>query len=200
VSKSPAFVRNAHDFADELSRVLTATITHTPLRGEPLEGRDTVYLRFRPPNEDANFRFVELENDCWVSIYQRLVPSEQDSRMVHTAQYSYTHSLGPNPDHDWLVRYDYDPEKEDDEDYEYPISHVHVNAKNATYDEFIKSIKDKYTPLSDIHLPTERISLEDFIKHLIVKFKIPVLHGKTQREALEILDENRLRFEEKRTR
>ena len=128
------------------------------------------------------------------------MPGEQDPRRVHTAQYSYSYSLGPNPDEDWLVRYDYEPEKEGDEDYEYPISHVHVNAKNETYDEFITGVKDKYTPLSDVHLPTERISLEGFIKHLIVEFKVPLLYGKTKEEAFEILDENRRRFQERRTR
>ncbi len=204
---NPAFERNARDFADELSRALTATITYTPLRLELVEGTNTAYLRFRPPSEIEDFRYVELENGCWVSIYQRLVPNEEDPRKVNTAESSYSYSLGPNPDEHWLVRYDYEPDKEHDEESEnesdedgpYPIAHVHVNAHNETYDEFITSIKDKYSPLSDIHLPTKRISLEEFIQHLIVEFKVPLLYGKTKKESLEILDEHRRRFEARRT-
>jgi hypothetical protein len=85
------------------------------------------------------------------------------------------------------------------EDGPYPVSHVHVNAHNDTYEEFIKSIKGKYTPLSDIHLPTKRISLEDFIEHVIVEFKVPLLHGKTKKQALDLLEEGRRRFEQNRT-
>lgn len=204
---SPAFRRSAEAFANELSGALTGTITYTPLRCEILEGTNVAYLRFRRPSNDTELRFVELENGCWISIYQRLVPNEDDPRKVHTAEYSYSYSLSPNVDRDWLIRYDYEPEKgraqdSDNEDAgggPYPDSHVHVNAHNEAYDEFIKSIKDKYTPLSDIHFPTARISLEAFIRHLIVEFRVPLLHGKSKREALQILEEAERRFQMNRT-
>ena len=51
-----------------------------------------------------------------------------------------------------------------------------------------------------MHFPTGRISLEDFIEHLLVEFQVPILYGRSVREALEILEEGLEEFREKRTR
>jgi len=171
------------------------------LQYEFIRGKDQLeaLLEFVPSNEDPDLRYVRLDNGCWINVLQRLVPNAKDRRVVSTAKYSYSYSLSSDQDNDWLVRYDYEPEMEHDKNYEFPISHVHVNAHNDAYDEFIKRVKGKYTPLSDIHLPTKRISLEDFIEHLIVEFKVPPLHGKTKEQALTILEEGRQRFEKNRT-
>jgi len=199
--KNPAFERNARRFADELSEALTGTISHVHLQYQPIPWKDQpgALLEFAPSNNDPDLRYVRLENGTWINVVQRLTPNADNPKVVSTAKYSYSYSLGPDPDKDWLVRYDYEPEKEQDDEYPYPISHVHVNARNAIYDEFITKIKDKYTPLSHIHLPTKRISLEDFIDHLRVEFKVPLLHGKTDRDADEVLDKGRKRFEANRS-
>jgi hypothetical protein len=157
-------------------------------------------LEFRPSHEDPDLRYVELENGCWINILQRLVPNSEDPRVVSTAKYSYSCSLGPEPDEDWLIRYDYVPQEEGNPDYPYPVSHVHINAKNETYDSFMEASEGEYKPLSDIHLPTKRVSLEDFIEHLIVEFDVPPIHGKTTTAVLEILKKQRERFQQRRSK
>ena len=37
------------------------------------------------------------------------------------------------------MRYDYVPERSQDPEHPYPASHVHVNATNGSYDEFMAS-------------------------------------------------------------
>ena len=71
-------------------------------------------LQFRPDPDVPEQRYVELENGCWISVLQRIVPNPEDPDRVRTAAYSYSYSLGPNPDKDWLVRYDYVPERAQD--------------------------------------------------------------------------------------
>jgi hypothetical protein len=151
-------------------------------------------IRFRPER-----RYVELGNGSFVSVLQRLVPDLDDVSGIRTTAYSYSYALGPNPDEDWLVRYDYVPEMAARPDYPYPASHVHVNATSELYQAFVEAPGQR-RPLSRIHFPAGRIGLEDFIEHLIVEFGVPVLYGRGKEEALEILAESRERFEEHRTR
>jgi hypothetical protein len=91
------------------------------------------------------------------------------------------------------------PERAQDSEHPYPASHVHVNATNRYYDEFMRGLGED-RPLSQVHFPTGRISLEDFVEHLLIEFRVPVLYGRSVREAIEILDEGREEFREKRTR
>jgi hypothetical protein len=198
--KNPAFRRAAQEFADQLSKTLTRTISLIPLRCRFVRGKNEANLTFVPPAEDPNRRYVELANGCWVNVHQRLVPNANDPKIVSTARYSYSYSLGPDFDADWLVRNDYESEVEGNPDYPYPVSHVHVNGTNEAYTEFVKNTQGEDKPLSDVHLPTRRISLEDFIEHLIVEFKVPLLEGKTVAEILTILNEGRSQFEANRTR
>lgn len=143
---------------------------------------------------------MKLGNDCRISVYQLLVPNANDPQSVTTARYSYAYSFGPDPDQDWLVRYDYEPEKINDDDHPYSVSHVHINAENDVYAEFIKETTGKTRPLSRLHLPTRRISLEDFVDHLIIEFDVPILGGKTKTRVDEVLNEGRQNFEQNRSR
>ena len=59
-------------------------------------------LQFRPDPDVPERRYVELENGCWVSVLQRVVPNPEDPGRVRTAAYSYSYSLGPDPDEEWL--------------------------------------------------------------------------------------------------
>lgn len=199
--RNPAFKRNAWEFATELSETLTATISHIPLRCSFVRGKDRLeaILEFVPSPEDSDFRYVELGNGIWINILQRLVPHPKDARAVQTAKYSYSCSLGPNVDDEWLIRYDYVPVMGED-DFPYPVSHMHINAENSAYDSFMEGTKREGRPLSRLHFPTKRVSLEDFIEHLIVEFEVPVLHGKDKEDALETLNRGRERFERRRTR
>ncbi len=198
-SRDPSFERSAREFADALSSLLTRTITYQPLVCSFVGRLNVALLQFRPDPELPERRYVELENGCWVSVLQRVVPNPEDPDRVRTAAYSYSYSLGPNPDEEWLVRYDYVPERSQDPEHPYPASHVHVNATNGSYDEFMASSGED-RPLSQVHFPTGRISLQDFVEHLLVEFRVPILYGRSMREALEILEEGREEFREKRTR
>ena len=195
---NPAFERNARTFANELSETLTGSISPVHLRCEfrRTSSKLEALLEFAPSNEDPDLRYVQLGNGSWINIVQRLVPNSSDPRIVSTAKYSYSYTLGgDNPDNEWLVRYDYELGKKN-----YPESHVHKNAENRLYNEFIEVTRDKHKPLADVHFPTKRISLEEFIDHLLVEFEIPVLHGKSKSEVRKMLAEQQKRFEEKRTR
>ena len=198
--KNPAFRRKAQEFADELSETLTRTISPVPLRCRFVTGKNEANLTFVPPAGHPDRRYVQLANGCWLNVHQRLAPNKKNPKIVSTAKYSYSYSLGPDFDNDWLVRYYYEPEMEDNPDYPYPISHVHMNGTNKAYDAFTKGAKINYPPLSDIHFPTRRISLEEFIKHLMVEFKVPPLEGRTKEEVEEILDEGMEQFRKKRTK
>lgn len=197
--KTPAFRRKAQEFADELSRTLTTTISPVPLHCRFVRGKNEASLTFVPPPEFPDRRYVELENACWVNVHQRLVPNKKNPKIVSTARHSYSYSLSSDFDHDWLVRYDYEPEEECNPDYPYPISHVHVNGVNESYTAFMATQGEKKV-LSDVHLPTKRISLEEFVRHLIVEFKVPLLGGRTEKEVQETLTMGLGRIKEKRTK
>jgi len=199
VSRDPSFERNAREFADGLSSLLTRTITYQPLVCSFVGGLNVALVQFRPDPDVPEQRYVELENGCWVSVLQRVVPNPEDPDRVRTAAYSYSYSLGPDHDEEWLVRYDYVPERAAQEpEHPYPASHVHVNASNGSYDEFMRALSED-RPLSQVHFPTGRISLEDFVEHLLIEFRVPILYGRSVREALEILEEGREEFRKKRT-
>jgi hypothetical protein len=197
--KNPAFRRKAQEFADELSKTLTQTMSPVPLRCRFVRGKNEASLTFVPPQENPDRRYVELANGCWVNVHQRLIPNRTNPKIVSTARYSYSYSLSPNFDDDWLVRYDYEPEEVDNPEYPYPISHVHVNGINESYTEFMDR-QGESKVLSDVHLPTKRISLEDFIEHLVVEFRVPLLEDKTEEEVRDILEEGRRRFKANRTK
>jgi hypothetical protein len=192
---NPSFERNTREFANELSKTLTGTISPVHLGCEFLRTKDKLeaIIEFVPTHEDPDLRYVQLKNGCWINILQRLVPNRDNPATVSTAKYSYTCSLGQDPDKHWLVRYDYEPGK-----HTYPASHVHINAENEDYNKFMEGTK--YRPLSNLHFPTKRVSLEDFIEHLIVEFEVPLLHGKTKEEVFETLRRGRERFEDRRTK
>jgi hypothetical protein len=197
--KNPAFRRGAQEFADELSKTLTTTISPVALRCRFVKGKNEANLTFVPPKEEPDRRYVELENGCWINVHQRLVPNKNKPKKVSTAKHSYSYSLSPNFDRDWLVRYDYEPEEEDNLNYPYPISHVHINGVNESYRKFMVAQGEKKV-LSDIHLPTKRIGLEDFIRHLLVEFRVPILKGRTKEEVEDTLATGLARFEAKRSK
>ncbi len=197
--KNPAFRRGAQEFADELSKTLTTTISPVPLRCRFVSGKNEANLTFVPPTDFPDRRYVELGTGCWVNVHQRLVANKKNPKIVSTAKYSYSYSLSPDFDHDWLVRYDYEPEEEGNPDYPYPISHVHVNGVNESYTAFMATQGEKKV-LPDVHLPTKRISLEEFVRHLIVEFKVPLLEDRTKEEVQETLTMGLERFEAKRTK
>jgi hypothetical protein len=96
--------------------------------------------------------------------------------------------LGPDPDKDWLLRYDYVPdEPANDPEYEYPVAHVHFNGVSKAYDRLGQA---KNRPLHKLHCPTERITIEDFIEHLIIEFD--ALTGETRTAALAFMRNDRL--------
>lgn len=141
--QSPVMARCASVcFATE--RADTRTITYQPLVCSFVGGRNVALLQFRPDPDVPEQRYVELENGCWVSVLQRIVPNPEEPDRVRTAAYSYSYSLGPNPDEEWLVRYDYVPERAQDPEHTYPASHVHVNATNESYDEFMASLGEEF--------------------------------------------------------
>ena len=191
-----AFERNVAAFANELSETLTTTVSRVHLAYGFVRGRDSIeaVLEFAAHTEDEDSRYVELDNGCWINVLHRLVPNSDDPKIVSTAKYSYACSLGPNQDKDWLLRYDYERWKET-----YPPSHIHVNAENRAYNDFVKGTRHAKRPLHEVHLPTRRISLEAFIRHLIVEFDVPPVPGKTKAQILGTLDEGEKRFEMNRS-
>ncbi len=149
--------------------------------------RRGAFISYRNP------RSVELGNGCRIRVFQRVVPHPEDPEgLITTAEYSYSYALGPDPDLEWLLRYDYVPEEAAKPEFEYPVAHVHFNGTSEAYDGFDMPGKK---PLNKLHCPTERITLEDFIEHLIIEFDAPT-HGDKE-EALAFLAESRREFHEK---
>ena len=190
---APSFERSARGFANDLSRLLTRTVTYQPLVCDFVGDGNVVLIRFRPEH-----RYVELGNGSFISVLQRVVPDPEAVSGIRIAAYSYSYALGPNPDEDWLVRYDYVPEMAARPDYPYPASHVHINATSEPYEAFAEA-SGRRRPLSQVHFPTGCIGIEDLIEHLIVEFDVPVLYGRSKEEALGILAESR-RLRERRIR
>lgn len=126
-------------------------------------------------------------------ISQIILPNSEDQGRVTTSEYSYSYALGPDPDQDWLLRYDYVPdEPAKNPEYEYPVAHVHFNGISEAYNR-LDQAEDK--PLHKLHCPTERITVEDFIEHLIIEYDTPT-HG-TRAAALRLLADSRRDFHER---
>lgn len=196
MSKSrAAFQRNARDFNDHLSSLLTRTITpNNPLK--PIIRPNAAFISFRGAEKFGDKPSVELANGCSIRVSQIILPNEERPEKVTTDWYSYSYALGPNHDRDWLVRYDYVPGRAEDPEHEYPIAHVHFNGDSRAYKDFQMPGKRE---LERLHFPTRRISLEDFIEHLIIELK--VLEGRAKDEALSLLKKSRAKYEnEKRIR
>lgn len=137
---------------------------------------------------------VKLGNDCRIRASQTILPNPDAPTGVTTAKYSYLYALGPDPDKDWLLRYDYVPEVPSrNPGFKYPVAHVHFNGASEAYDNFVNPGKK---PLRELHCPTDRITVEDFIEHLIIEFDAPTHNGKNA--ALALLDKSRREFHEQR--
>jgi hypothetical protein len=196
LSNSPAaFERNARAYNDYLSSLFTRTITEHPLR--PIIRPHGAFISFRGAERFGDSPNVELENGCRIRVSQTILPNSEDHSKVTTAEYSYSYALGPDPDKDWLLRYDYVPDEPvRNPEYEYPVAHVHFNGVSEAYDR-LDQAEDK--PLHKLHCPTERITVEDFIEHLIIEFD--ALTGEKRTVALALLAQSRRRFhEQERTR
>lgn len=190
-SSAAKFRRNADEFNDHLSSLLTKTITNQPLR--PIKRDNAAFISFRGAEKFGEGASVDLGNGCSIRINQFITPHESNPDKVTTTWYSYSYALGPDHDRDWLVRYDYVPLKAMEDDYEYPSAHLHFNGHSDTYEDF--DLEDKKA-LHKLHFPSKRISLEDFIEHLIVEFRL--LPESEKHEAVRFLEESRSTFEEKK--
>ncbi len=192
MSSSPAaFEQKAEEFNDRLSSLFTRTITERVLK--PIIRPNVTYISFEGAERPGHRPSVELRNGCQIRVSQTILPNPTAPAGVTTAEYVYVLALGPDPERDWLVRYEYAP---DEPANKYPVAHVHFNGTSEAYNAFPKRKREL---LRDAHFPTDRITAEDFIEHLIIEFDTPT-HG-NKAEALEFLAESRRKFhEEDRTR
>ena len=186
-----AFERNAEEFSDYLSSLLTKTITEHPLR--PIIRSRAAFISFRGAKRFGERPRIELGNGCRIQVSQIILPNpEHPRRKVTTAEYQYSLLLGPDSK-DWLLRYEYVPEQVAKKR---PVAHVHFNGTSEVYNTF--NMPEKKA-LPKLHCPTGRLPLEDFIEYLITEFNVPTKSG--PKEALAFLAENREKFyREKRTR
>ena len=186
MSSSPAaFEQRAEEFNDRLSSLFTRTITERALK--PIIRSNVAYITFEGAERTGDRPSVELGNGCRIRASHTIRHSPDAPSEITTVEYVYAYALGPDPERDWLARYDYAPERPT----KYPAAHVHFNGTSDAYDVFPKP-KDK--PLRDVHFPTDRITVEDFIEHLIIEYDVPT-HG-SRAEALELLAESRRTFHE----
>ena len=182
MTNSPRFRRDALRFREHLSSLLTRTIAPDhPLACRFYPGGDRAQLELRDG--------VAPAGDGLMRVSQLIGPSRQPGRTVRTLKYSYLYAVGPDPDTDWLVRYDYEPyQAEIDPSYRYPIAHVHFNGSSPAYAAYA-SARVQGRPLERLHFPTRRISLEEFVELLIVEFGAET-PGRTAEEALDFLAES----------
>ena len=185
----PSFQRNAPQYSNYLSSLLTRTITHQGLVCRIIRNRATIEF----PNE-----YTTLGKSGSLRVLQKIAPNATHADKVTVLSYSYAYVIGPNPDEEPLVRYEYVPEQVARGDYPYPVGHMHIRATSRQYDAFMASHDKK--PLHRVHFPTGRISLEEFIRLLIVEFHVPTRNNDPI-QALALLDESRRVFlEQKKTK
>ncbi len=187
-----SFARDARDFSDYLSSLVTCTIApNDPLVYKILPGGTRAHIELRGT-------VARVGDKGGIRIFQVIEPAAPGSdRTVTTLTYQYLYGLAPNPRIDWLVRYEYELlEYQNNPKYRYPIAHMHLNASSALYEACMGS--QETMPLGDVHFPTRRITLEEFIELLIVALHVPT-PGRSQQEALTILADSLEGFKARQT-
>lgn len=192
MSTTRRFERNARNFGNYLSDLLTKTIApNYPLRCIISGVKDEAFLEFRAGK-------ALVGNGCSLRISHVIAPNpDEPEAKVTTVRYSYSYALGPDPDRDWLLRYEYRPDLVGDPSHPYALAHVHLRAESQPYTSYMAPHENK--PLGDIHFPTGRISIEEFVRLLIVEFHIPT-PGRAEQGALTFLDSSLEGFRDRQTR
>lgn len=149
----------AREFANMVGEIVNATVSAAPITVVEISGGEPLWFiahcqnKLPVPLPLVNGSFLFLQNNLVL---------RRSQKYPATLYYKYQYQATEDPD-SWIFRYEY--EREPGDDYPYPLSHVHVNAKPASYDGV------KLFP--DLHLPVpERVTIEDVVRHLITEHDV----------------------------